>query len=103
MSQSSQNEGAPRCPPAHQWWKHPDAGMPPVLTSRTPLFKPHIWRPEIESAGEPRWRVHLDVAHFAVHEISVCVQDGFLQVAGEFMARFWFFCGGFFVCPGQKG
>uniref|UniRef100_A0A3Q2X963 SHSP domain-containing protein n=1 Tax=Hippocampus comes TaxID=109280 RepID=A0A3Q2X963_HIPCM len=61
--------------------------MPPVLTSCTPLFKPHIWRPEIDSAGEPRWRVHLDVAHFAVHEISVCVQDGFLQVAGRHEER----------------
>ncbi|XP_051925058.1 alpha-crystallin B chain-like [Hippocampus zosterae] len=84
MSQSSQNEG---CPPTHQWWKHPDAGMPPVLTSRTPLFKPHIWKPEIETAGGPRWRVHLDVAHFAVREISVCIQDGFLQVVGRHEER----------------
>ncbi|KAK2838009.1 hypothetical protein Q5P01_015221 [Channa striata] len=58
----------------------------------TPLFVPYITgsvqHPDKKISSEQhKWRVNLDVAHFAPTEISLSARDGFLEVGGKHEER----------------
>uniref|UniRef100_A0A8C3A3E5 SHSP domain-containing protein n=1 Tax=Cyclopterus lumpus TaxID=8103 RepID=A0A8C3A3E5_CYCLU len=57
-----------------------------------PLFVPYISGPvrppgQQTSEEQYKWRVSLEVAHFAPSEISLSVRDGFLEVGGKHEER----------------
>uniref|UniRef100_A0A3Q3IN42 SHSP domain-containing protein n=1 Tax=Monopterus albus TaxID=43700 RepID=A0A3Q3IN42_MONAL len=103
--------------PLRKWWHlSQDVGLPPFLEPGNPvwmnvnwlqrslaafswplyipapLFVPYICgsmhHPSQKISKEQyKWRVNLDVAHFAPAEISLSVRDGFLEIAGKHEER----------------
>ncbi|KAK2901748.1 uncharacterized protein si:dkey-1k23.3 [Channa argus] len=95
----SQDVGLPPfLEPGDPWWMNVDwfqrslaaCSWPGYMP--TPLFVPYIsgsmQHPSKKINNEQhKWRVSLDVAHFAPTEISLSVRDGFLEVGGKHEER----------------
>ncbi|XP_038149341.1 heat shock protein beta-1 [Cyprinodon tularosa] len=89
--------------PLRKWVYSQDFGMPPFLETGdsawikrglaawswlgcipAPLFVPYISEDMLPSSQKiTKWRVSMDVSHFFPSEISISIQDGFLEVGGK--------------------